>query len=437
MPSAIIYIRYLSIVLIIGSFLSLTNLIRAQELPHDGRYFERQAMTAYRAKDNAGFLSNLQAALRLRPNHPRILYNLSVAYVLSGKPAEAIQSLGKVAAMGLDYPADQDDDLTTLKDSPDFKQVLAKFAENRKPVGSGTAAFTLKEKGLIAEGLAYDPNSKSYFVSSVHQRKIIRVDAKGVASDFSTPADGLWSVLGMKVDASRQKLWVCTSAMPQMEGFDATKDKNQAALLEYDLRGKNPVKRHLLTDRIKPHVFGDLVIAKNGDVYVSDSGAPAIYLLRRGAHELETFVTNDQFVNLQGLAFAPGEKRMYVADYANGVFAIDLATKKVTLLATPPDATLLGLDGIYLVNNSLIAIQNGVSPQRIVRLTIDGDQIAKFGVLEANQPAHDDITLGTVVGKDLFYIANGQWNLIGDDGKFAEPSKLKDVVILRLPLTVH
>jgi hypothetical protein len=134
------------------------------------------------------------------------------------------------------------------------------------------------------------------------------------------------------------------------------------------------------------------------------------------------------------VAFASGEKRLYVADYTNGIFAIDITTKKVTLMTPASDTTMLGLDGIYFANNSLIAIQNGVSPQRIVRLSIEGDRISKFEVLEANQPAHDDITLGTLVGNELYYIANGQWNLIGDDGKFADPSKLKEAVVLRLPL---
>jgi sugar lactone lactonase YvrE len=407
-----------------------------QEPPHDGRYFERQAALAYRAKDFAGYLTNLQKALELRPNHPRILYNLSGAYALNDKPVQAVDTLEQVAAMGLDYPAEKDTDIDSMKVSAAFQGVLMHFAENRKPIAPSRSAFTVKQTGLIAEGIAYDPTTKNFFISSVHQRKIIRIDAQGKASDLATASDGLWGVFGMKVDNVRRRLWVCTSAMPQMEGFDPANGANQAALLAFDLRGKEPVKRYPLPDRTQPHVFGDLVLAANGDVYVSDSGKPAIYVLREKAKELELFATNDRFVNLQGLALDSAGRKLYVADYSNGIFVVELSSKHVDLIAPAPKATMLGIDGIYWSNNSLIAIQNGVSPQRIVRLTFDraGTGFASWQTIEANHPQHDDVTLGVLVGQELYYIANGQWNAIGDDGKFVHGVTLKEAVILRLPL---
>jgi hypothetical protein len=418
----------------LACLISLSGL--AQEPPHDGRYFERQAIAAYRAGNHAAYLENLQKANELRPNHPRILYNLSGAFALNAKPAEATAALNRVAAMGLDYPPEKDDDFASIKDSAEFKSIVAKFAENRKPVGAGQTAFTIPQTGLIAEGIAYDPADKSYYVGSVHQRKIIRIDSKGAARDLATVDDGLWGVFGMKVDAARRILWVCTSTIGQMSGYDAEKDKNQATLLAIDLRGKAPIKRYPLADRSQPHVFGDLAIASNGDVYVSDSGKPAIFILRQGGRQLEPFTTSDKFGNLQGLVFGPEGRQLFVADYSNGVFSVELSTKAVTLMAPPPNATLLGLDGIYYSGNSLIAIQNGVAPQRVLRLNLDrgGKSFSSWQVIEANQPQHDDITLGVVIDSALFYIANGQWNAFDDDGKQNPKAKLSNVVVIRLPL---
>jgi len=344
--------------------------------------------------------------------------------------------LGTVASMGLDYPAEKDTDFDSIKTSPAFLALLAQFAENRKPLTPSRSAFTVKQTGLIAEGIAYDPNTKSFFVSSVHQRKIIRIDQQGKASDLASAKDGLWGVFGMKVDAARRRLWVCTSTISQMEGFDPASNANQAALLVFDLRGKEPVKRYPLGDRAQPHVFGDLVVAPNGDVYVSDSGKPAVYVLREKAKDLELFATNDQFVNLQGLALDPSARKLYVADYSNGIYVVDLGSKRVDLVAAPPKATMLGIDGIYWSNNSLIAIQNGVAPQRIVRLVFDraGTGFASWQTIEANHPLHDDVTLGVVVGQELYYIASGQWNAFDNEGKPTDGVTLKEAVILRLPL---
>lgn len=408
-----------------------------QEPAQDGRYYERQALVAYRAKDLAGYLTNLQKALELRPNHPRILYNLSGAYALNGKPVQAVDTLEKVAAMGLDYPAEKDSDFDSIKESAAFTRILMQFAANRKPLAPSISAFTIPQTGLIAEGIAYDPAAKDFFISSVHQRKIMRVRPDGKTTDLATAADGLWSVFGMRVDTQRHRLWVCTSAMPQMEGFDPAKDANQAAILAIDLRGKDPVKRYPLPDRTQPHVFGDLVIAANGDVYVSDSGKPAIFVLRKNSEALEPFAQDERFSNLQGLTLSEDARTLFVADYGNGIFSVDLTTKRVELLTAPAKATLLGIDGIYWSNAGLIGIQNGVSPQRIVRLALNRDRTAftSWQVIEANHPAHDDITLGVTVGRDLYYIANAQWYAMGDDGKFNEKVPLKETVVLRLPLS--
>jgi sugar lactone lactonase YvrE len=55
----------------------------------------------------------------------------------------------------------------------------------------------------------------------------------------------------------------------------------------------------------------------------------------------------EPFVSPQGLDFAPDEKRLFVADYAKGVFVVDLLTKRYAPLAPAPDSTMLGIDGLY------------------------------------------------------------------------------------------
>ena len=58
-----------------------------------------------------------------------------------------------------------------------------------------------------------------------------------------------------------------------------------------------------------------------------------------GATQLEAWLKHDQFVSLQGLDFSADGKTLYVADYANGLWRVDLATRTPTLLAAPARAT--------------------------------------------------------------------------------------------------
>ena len=93
--------------------------------------------------------------------------------------------------------------------------------------------------------------------------------------------------------------------------------------------------------------------------------------------------------------------RLYVADYALGLFAIDVASRNVTQLKTPRDVASVGIDGLYVVGRTLVATQNGIEPQRVMQFELDatGLEVKVQKVLMSGDPAIDDLSLGVVVGK--------------------------------------
>ena len=174
----------------------------------DARYYEQQAVNAYREKNYSAYLENMKQASALRPDHPRILYNLAGAHALAGDKTEAVKLLARVASMGLYYPAEKDTDFASIKDTAEFKTAHARFASSRDHTGQSAQAFVLKEKGLITESVAYDPADETFYVSSAYRRKILSVNRRGEVKEFATEREGLLSALGMKVDARRRHLWV-------------------------------------------------------------------------------------------------------------------------------------------------------------------------------------------------------------------------------------
>ncbi len=407
----------------------------AQEnAPKDLKYYYQQATRAYEAKDYPAFLDNLKMAQSLRPSSPRLMYNLACAYALAGNKRESIEWLDRVASMGLVYPASGDTDLDSIKGTDEFEAILKKFDLNKAPINHSAAAFRISEKGLITEGLAYDPATSTFYISSVHRRKIINVNRSGEAKDFSAVSDGLWSVLGMKVDPHQRALWVCTAALPQMSGF-REEDKNQTGVFKYDLKTGKLLKKYVLADRSKNHVFGDLVVSTDGDVFVTDSGTPAVYVIRRQKDELEPFLESSEFESLQGLDFSADGKQLFIADYSKGIWKIDLPSKKLSLIPGPENVCALGIDGLYFSSGSLVVVQNGISPQRIARVLLNGDQtrIEKLEIIEANNPLFDELTLGVVVKNEFYYIANSQWDAIDGKGNLAV-EKLQEPVILKTKL---
>lgn len=414
-----------------------SNSLSAQETTSlaRARQFEKQAGEAFQKKDFAAFLVNIRQAAELRPNHPRLLYNLAKACALNDNPAEAVKLLERLARMGMLTGFENDKDFQNRIAAGDVQKIKNLFAVNRQPLNKSLRAFTLPEKDLVAESVAYDSISKSFFVSSIHQRKIVSIDRDGKTKDFSSPADNLWSALGMKIDEKRRLLWVCTTALPQMKNFQKS-DEGASGIFKYDLKSGKLLKKYLLPTGAEKHGLGDLVIAENGDVFATDSVSPAIYRVDTKSDEIKVFLNGNSFASLQGLTFTPDEKRLFVADYSLGIFSVEMATKKITRLTPAAEVAALGIDGLYFHKGKLVAVQNGTNPQRIARFSLSKDnlQIIASEALEANHADFAEPTLGVLAGDDFYFVAASGWETIDEKGELAEAAKLREPVVLRLKL---
>jgi hypothetical protein len=143
---------------------------------------------------------------------------------------------------------------------------------------------------------------------------------------------------------------------------------------------------------------------------MTDSSEPVLYRLRDGADTLDR-ITHPLFRSLQGMAPTPDGKAIYVADWSHGILRVDLGSREVIRLSDAPGSSSLGCDGIALHNGTIIAVQNGATPRRITRFTLDaaGTGIVRAEVLDRNTAVADEPTLGTVVDGEFVYIANSQW----------------------------
>jgi hypothetical protein len=423
--------------LIAGAFVLavMVHVARAGDEPKTARYYRQQAALAYKAKDYAAAAENFNKALELIPDHPTLLYNLAAVSALQGKKSESLAFLSRVAEMGLALHPEKDADFDAIKDSAEFRNILRKFESNKQPVIHSTTAFTINEKGLVTEGLAYDPVDETFFLGSVHKRKILSVSKTGEVKNVATERDGLWSVLGMKVDPKRRLLWATSTAFPQMVNYNKEED-GSSAVFKFDLRTRKLVKRYLLPNQPKPHALGDLTVKSNGDVFATDSLTPAVYVIHPQKDDIELFLEDDGFVSPQGLAFSDDERHLFMADYSTGLFDIDVTTRKVVHLPPLAGATLLGIDGLYFFGSSLVGVQNGITPQRVVRIYLSGDfkRAERLEIVEANNPLFDEPTLGVLVKDILYFIANSQWGLVDEKGKLGPPEKLRDPIVLKVKL---
>jgi len=170
---------------------------------------------------------------------------------------------------------------------------------------------------------------------------------------------------------------------------------------------------------------------------ITDSQAPgAVYAIFAEKDGLELFISSEPFRSPQGIALSDDEKHLFIADYSIGVLVFDMTTKKYFKLAAPANVSLIGIDGMYFYKNSLIAIQNGVRPHRVIRFFLNRnfDRVERAEIIEANNPLFNEPTLGVLVKDDLYYVANSQWGGFNEDGTIFPLEKLQEPIIMKAQL---
>lgn len=396
------------------------------------RELNKAALDAHGRGDWAAYLDAMTKLDAMRPNHPRVLFNLAGAFALAGRGDDALTTLERLAATGVVMPVTGDEDLASIYDSPRFAAIKERIAKNGAPVGTAKPAATVDVKGALPEGVAYDTKSSTLFVSTVIGRSIWSVGRDGKAKKLAIPEDALWSATGMKVDAKRGLLWICTVATTMTPGLDPALE-GRSAVIAWDIRKGRVARRVELAEKGVKHWFGDLTLDSKGNVFVSDTRSPAIYRLEPGSETLELWLKDERLLNLQGLAFAGSDALLLVADYPTGLWAIETATRTMTRVEAAQEVTLIGIDGLLFERGSIVAVQNGIVPQRLVRFGWDAKarRVTSWEALEANRPEFEELTLATSERGAIWFVATSQWESFGEDGKLKEGATPREIVVMK------
>lgn len=380
-------------------------------------------------------IQQFEQILSASPEHVGMWVEMAAAQARAGNKAEAVKWLEKAAARGLDFDVADELSYAQVRDTPEFKAVAEKIRANRKVVDRSKVAFQVADKELIPEGIAHDPKTGDFFLGSLSKQKIVRVDKNGKASDFKTSGqDGLWDVLGMKVDPAKRTLWVGSAASVR-----AGEQEGAAGLFQFDLKTGKLLAKHLLPGKPERHLLNDLAFGKGGEVFVTDSEGRAVYRLRPGKSELEVFIAPGTFIYPNGIASSPDGKKLFVADFTKGISVVDVATGQVRPLSHPERVNVYGIDGLYFHRGDLVAVQNGAGTSRIVRFRLGQSDNKKMeaieseDVLESRNARFDIPTTGVVVGNSLYYIANSQLDRV-DQGRIKPDAQLAEPVVLQVPL---
>ncbi|MFA6956186.1 MAG: hypothetical protein WC538_09965 [Thermoanaerobaculia bacterium] len=371
-------------------------------------------------------------AVEAYPRHTLMLSGLARAAASAGNQERALDALEAFARLGgvADLAAEP---LSKIVPSLRRDSLAAKFRESATPINASRVVATIPERELVPESIAFDARDGAYYVGSLYLRKIVKVSADGKVTDFVPPAaDGIWSVLGMKIDPARRELWAnaCNVGKDQpMKQPDATTE-GRGGVWRYSLDTGKLVRRYLPEAKV---CFNDLAFAR-GRVWMT-TGSDGIWSIDPEVHTIaQAAAARDLWAN--GIA-SDERGAIYVADALSGVMRFDPDARTFTLLGMPEGVSLGGIDGLYVWRGRLVGIQNALRgvPPRVIIASLDESRtrVESMTVLERAHPLHDIPTCGVVSGDRLVYLANSQLRAFSD-GKIRASEKLQPTYLLGLDL---
>ncbi|HYC52346.1 MAG TPA: hypothetical protein VEB19_14640 [Gemmatimonadaceae bacterium] len=411
-----------------------TPVVRAQDPAVDSARTARSAwasaVRAIREGDTTAARVQVDRAASAWPTQP--YYRWQQILLAARAHDTALVRAKLLAFTRMELSADLEDSaLSEFRERPWFAHVRSLNAANASPIVRSEAFAILRTPTIWPEGVDVDVSSGTVYVSSIRHRTIMEFKAGHVERPLWPLDSGPGAVLAVRRAPSGDALWVTIAGLPQMRGFHPS-DSGTAALLKVRIADGAILRRIDLPPG--KHVPGDLAVTRAGDIYVSDSHEPVLYRLAAGSDRLEA-IRSPLFRSLQGIAIDPSG-RVFLADYSHGLLRLDPATGEVIRIADAPHSTALGCDGIAWHNGAIIAIQNGFAPARIMRFRLNGaaDSVATAEVIDRNSALADEPTLGVVIGDDLYYVANSQWEKYTAAGVLRPGVILSPPVILRLRL---
>jgi hypothetical protein len=261
----------------------------------------------------------------------------------------------------------------------------------------------------------------------------LEVDAEGHARSFAKAPDD-WPMMALKIDARRRVLWATEVAI---DGFTLSprKDWGRSAILIYDLKSGRLLHR---VEGPAHAALGDMTLTADGDAVVSDGDNGGVYRISRSNWQIARLDAGD-FISPQSAAMLPDGLHVLVPDYLRGIGILDLKTKGVFWIPMEGKYALSGIDGLYLSGRTLIATQNGTSPERVIRFELGASlkRVESESMIERATPTLGDPTHGVVVDGAFYYIANSGWDSLDEHGKRKSDTGMPVAVVMRADLGIH
>ncbi len=253
--------------------------------------------------------------------------------------------------------------------------------------------YVLEGDDMYPEGVAFDPTQRAFFVGSLTDSGITRVDADGTQSVFVASGPSMLASAGMKVDDAARRLWVCGSDDAEAShiyvyGLD------DAALVEaFEVSGCN-----------------DLALDASGVAYVTDPAASSIHRVAVGGDN-SVWATDPAFdpelmdLGLNGIAVTPDGTAVIVTKFI-------AKTLLRVAMDDPTSIVEVELGGESFAGGSLVAGPDGIVFDGDLLYVVFDDVVAEVtfgadwttGDVRILTPPYAGLSTGTIAEGEVYVV---------------------------------
>ncbi|MGZ5648960.1 MAG: hypothetical protein ACXWG8_01395 [Usitatibacter sp.] len=371
----------------------------------------------------------IEQALKQQPDDATLWFYLARYQAGLGEAKAAVAALRKVAELGEGFLPPRDE-FERVWDDPDFVAVRNRLEAKLPALDYAPTAFEIEDRTLIPEGIAYDIPSRSFFLGSIAQRKVLRITFDNSVSDFVGAGADLDAVLGVAMDSPRRILYVVSTSALTSEG----EKRRRNAVLAFDVDTRRFLQRYDVPSAIQ---LNDVAVALGGRVFTTDSGSGAVFEIPvKGPGPARELVAPGQVRGSNGIAASPDGKRLYVA-HSTGLAVVDVSSGELKRVANNTRDNVAAIDGLYEWQGQLIGVQNVTTPGRVILISLssDGEAVTRVQtLLSHHHNALGEPTTGAITERGFFLLAATGVAHYGRDGKIDKPDSVPFPKVVRIPL---
>ena len=279
-------------------------------------------------------------------------------------------------------------------------------------------AIKIKDIAQNPEGIEYNKNDKTFFLSSLNATPIVKVNLDGTYKPFTSGEKFPLSTAGLQIDYKHNRLLVAGFNGTELMDKDP-KTKGTAYLRIYNLKTgviEKDINLSSLLPDANAYFANDIAVDNDGNVYISDWYARVIYKVDLNGNP-SVFWHNETGVpsGPNGLDFHPdgyllvsllnvNEKGLY-SDYA--LVKIPANNPNSAKIVDISDSNFTGFDGMLLnANGNIIGVtNNGTSPGGNTLIELSGKNNWKSADVVHSKAITASTTVA-ITANNKYYIIN-------------------------------